>query len=63
MHADEQNPAQRGRRRGLRQRTRTAAAISFFRARFFAIFRRGARHGFVRLSPCFGAQWSLCRPN
>src|SRR5438105_507450 len=35
---------------------------SFGRASF-AIFLRGARHGFVRLSPCFCAQRSRCRPN
>jgi hypothetical protein len=60
-------PAQQELRRGLPQRTLTGAAISFFILAFeavsFAVFRHGARHGFVRLSPCFGAQWSLCRPN
>src|SRR5438105_10052997 len=35
---------------------------SFGRASF-AIFLRGGRHGFVRLSPCFCAQRSRCRPN
>jgi len=49
VHAAAWNSGNRGQRRGLRQRTRIKGCILAFERALFAIFRRGARHGFVRL--------------